>query len=204
MEAERLSEPHSGCIRDAHLGAGVKFERGSNFPGQPDDPVILDDERIDSGGGKVGDGSGGGVEFVFENERVKSDVAADSALVKRAHHLGKFVEGEADFGAGGKVHEAKVDGVGAGFDGGSQLGPMSRGGHDFGLTGGGLRHCYFQGSARMPAWLFDRSGTVIRRFRASTANLIEEKANFAQDQILTGREYRVPALPGNDSAASRG
>ena len=38
---------------------------------------------------------------------------------------------EADFGAGGEVCEAKVDGVGAGFDGGVELGPVAGRTHYF-------------------------------------------------------------------------
>jgi len=54
--------------------------------------------------------------------------------VEGAHDVGQFAEGEANFGAGGEVVEAKVDGVGAGFDGGVQLGPVPGRTHDFGFV----------------------------------------------------------------------
>ena len=48
--------------------------------------------------------------------------------------LGQFFDMEADFGAGGEVFEAEVDGVGAGFDGGAELRPIAGGTHDFGFS----------------------------------------------------------------------
>ena len=76
---------------------------------------------------------------MFEEERVEGDVAADAAGVQGAQGFGELFEIEAGFGAGGEVFETEVDAVGAGFDGGVELGPVAGGAFYFWLTSGYLR-----------------------------------------------------------------
>lgn len=115
---------------DAGLGGGVELEIGGDLAGEAEDAQVLHDEGVDAGFGNGGDGAGGFDEFVFEDEGVEGEVAADAALVQGAHDGGEFGKIEANFGAGGEVLEAEVAGVGASFDGGPQLGPMPGGAHD--------------------------------------------------------------------------
>ena len=118
----------------AHLRAAVDGQVGGDLPRQLGHGHVLHDDAVGAGGGDVGQSAHGFIQFVVEDEGVEGDVAFDAALVERAHHVGQFAEGEADFGAGGEVVEAKVDGVGAGFDGGVQLGPVAGRTHDFGFV----------------------------------------------------------------------
>ena len=108
-----------------------------------DDAEVLNDQRVGAGFGDGGDGAGGFGEFVFEDQRVESEIAADAARVQRAHDFGQFFEREADFGARGEMLQAEVDGVGAGFDGGAELRPVTGGAHDFGLGKWGHGNCCY-------------------------------------------------------------
>ena len=118
---------------DAHLGAAVDFQVGGDAAGDLGHGHVLDDDGVGPGGGDAGQGAAGFGQLVVEDEGVEGDVAARAALVQGAHDVGQFAEGEADFGAGGEVGETEVDGVGPGFDGGVELGPVPGRAHDFGL-----------------------------------------------------------------------
>lgn len=111
----------------------MNVEVGRDLLGELRDAHILHDDRVGVGFGNAGDGAGGFVELGVEDEGVKGDVAFDAAGVQGAHDVGQFVEVEADFGAGGKGAQPKVDGVGSGFDRGVELRPVARGAHDFGF-----------------------------------------------------------------------
>ena len=82
------------------------------------------------------EGARGLVQFVIEDQGVERDVALDAAAVQGAHDFGQLGQVEADLGAGGEVLEPEVHGVGAGFDGGVELRPVTGGTHDFRLTEG--------------------------------------------------------------------
>ena len=92
---------------------------------------VLNDYRIDAGVGHCDDCSLGQFEFMIEHQRVESDEPFDAALMEGFHRFGKFFERESDFGAGREMFQAKVDGVGAGFDRGLQLRPVTGRAHEF-------------------------------------------------------------------------
>jgi hypothetical protein len=58
---------------------------------------------------------------VVEDQGVEGEIAFDPTAVQRAQEDGQFVERKADLGAGGKMFETEVDGVGASFDRSVQL-----------------------------------------------------------------------------------
>ena len=134
MGAEAGGETGSASIGDAHLSARVDLKIGGDLADEGEDGEILDDDGVGSGFGDGGDAPGGFGEFVIEDEGIEGDEAADAAGVEGPEDFGEFGELEADLGAGGEVLEAEVDGIGAGFDGRAELGPMSGGAHDFGFA----------------------------------------------------------------------
>ncbi len=105
----------------------MELHVGGDFAGQAHGGEILDDHAVGSGFGDGGDDARGFFELVFEEERVEGYVAADAAGVQGTQGFGEFVEVETGFGAGGEVFQAEVDAVGAGFDGGVELGPVAGG-----------------------------------------------------------------------------
>ena len=112
----------------------MEFHAGGDFARQAHDGEILHDHAVGTGFGDGGDGAGGFAQFVFEDQGVEGDVAADAAGVEGAHGFGEFFEIEADFGAGGEMFQAEINAVGAGFDGGVELRPVAGGALYFGLA----------------------------------------------------------------------
>ena len=103
--------------------------------GQLGDSDILHDHGIDAGGSHRSERAGCLGQFVVEDQGVKGEIAFDPAAVQRAQDGGQFVERKADLGAGGKMFEPEVDGVGTRFDRSVQLRPVPGWAHDFGLEG---------------------------------------------------------------------
>ena len=73
---------------------------------------------------------------MFEDQSIEGDVAADTALMQRAHHLRQFAHVKTDFGPGRKMLEPEIAGIRTGFDRRAKLGPVARRAHDFGF----IRH----------------------------------------------------------------
>ena len=121
---------------DAHLRAAVDLELGRDLLRQFEDAEVLHDDGVGPGFGDSRQRAGGLLQLMLEDQRVEGDVAFDAAAVEGPHDLGQFVEVESDFGAGGEMLQAEVDGVGAGLDGGVELRPVSGRTHDFGFTTG--------------------------------------------------------------------
>ena len=112
----------------------MELHAGGDFARQADGGQILDDHAVGSGLGDGGDYAGGFFQFMFEQQGVEGDVAADAACVQGAHGLGEFFDAEARFGARGEMFQAEVNAVGAGFDGRVQLRPVAGGAFYFWLA----------------------------------------------------------------------
>ncbi len=76
----------------------------------------------------------GGLQLMFEQQRIESDIAANAARVQRAHGLRQFFDAEARLGARREVFQPEVDAIGARFDGRVQLRPVARRTLDFRLA----------------------------------------------------------------------
>ena len=136
MSAHASARSDAIGVGDAHLGAGVKFEiRARSGARACRMPTILHDERVGAGFGDRGDALRSFCQLVLEDEGVEGEIALHAAAVQGPHDFGQFSSVEADFGAGGEVLQAEVDGVGAGFDGGAQLRPVSGRAHNFWFLG---------------------------------------------------------------------
>ena len=105
-----------------------------NFANQPDGGQILNNDAIGTGARDDFDLPRGFAQFVFENKCIKSYVAADATGMQFSDGGRKFFIRKARFGARGEFLEAKINGVGTGFDSGAQLRPVPGGALHFGFT----------------------------------------------------------------------
>ena len=115
----------------------MNFQIGCNLASQFKHTDVLHDDSVYSGFRYGGYRARCFGEFVFEDEGVEGEVAADTTAVQGLHHAGQFVKIKAYLGAGTEVFEAEIAGVRAGLDGGVQLRPVASRTHHFGLFRGG-------------------------------------------------------------------
>ena len=134
------------------IGVGLDARLGLSFEQQLDIALYLNFDMIGSPNagyfafdGDNSDGVGSGLrdgrecagcltQLVIEHQCVEGDVALYPAAVQRPHHLRQFVQCEPNFRARREMFEPEVHRVRARFDSGAELGPISRGTHDFRFT----------------------------------------------------------------------
>jgi hypothetical protein len=104
---------------------------GSNFAKQFQDPEVLDNQRIRARGNNGRAGACGFTEFMFENQRIESDVAPDAALMQCAHHVWQLFQREACFGPRREMLQPEIHRIRARLDCRAQLGPITGRTHDF-------------------------------------------------------------------------
>ena len=110
----------------------MNFEVRSDFASQFYYGEILDDDRVGAGFGDGGEASSRVGQFGIEDQRVVGYVALHPVAMQGAHRFGELGQGEADFRAGGEMGQSEIDGVGAGVNGGVELGPMADRTENFG------------------------------------------------------------------------
>src|SRR5688572_8972600 len=94
-------------------------------------PNILDNKGVDAGLHDRGNRLSRLGKLAIKDKGIKGQVAAHAPAMQGAHHLRQLLVGEADLGAGRKMCQAKVDGVGASLDRSIQLGPVACRAHNF-------------------------------------------------------------------------
>ena len=111
----------------------MDFQIWRDLFGEPGHAHVLHDDRVDSAVRNRRHGTRRFAQFMIEDEGVEGEVAADAAPVQGRASRRAIRQGESDLGSRREVLQAKVDGVGAGLDGGAKLRPVAGGRHDFGF-----------------------------------------------------------------------
>ena len=134
LNAEALGQLHTLYVRNTHLSAGMQLHVRGDLPSQPHHAVILHDHRVHAGLHDGGDGPRGFPQLVLENQRVESDESSHASRVQSPHHVGQLFQRKSGFRPRGKMFQAEIDRIRAGFNGRVQLRPISGRAHDLGLA----------------------------------------------------------------------
>ncbi len=122
--------------RRGHLGRRVDLERGTDRTREQRDGGILDDDRVDPGGGDAPDQLLDDRELGLEHERVERDVRAGPGAVNPRDDLGERRRWEV-LGTRARVEsvvETEVDSVGAGSERRGQRVAVTGGRQNFGAA----------------------------------------------------------------------
>ena len=136
LASELLGKFDAGRAGDGHLSARMNREVRRELADQAANPDVLHDGGVDTCRDNGTEVILGGGQFVFENEGIESDVAADSTPVDKLHEGGKVRLCEI-LGAHARVEsgESEVDGVGPVFHRCTDAFPIAGGRQELGARG---------------------------------------------------------------------